>query len=104
MIPLDSSLAHDFKYNKDCECIGTSECNECKAYLTLRVKCDGENDALEVTSRDLLPVREDDKRCAPIKVYDTLGEENGITIVKLRRNQEIHVDCEVRFTIIYYIL
>lgn len=97
-------MAHEFKYNKDCACIGTAECSECKAYLTLRVRCEGENDALEVTSRDLLPVREEDKRCAPIKVYDTVGEENGITIVKLRRNQEIHVDCEVRFAKYNYLI
>jgi hypothetical protein len=59
-----------------------------------KVKC-VDVDNLEVTSRDLNLVnpKYEDNEVKPIKSIGIDGNENGITIAKLSRNQEIKLTC-----------
>ncbi|KAJ1975804.1 RNA polymerase II subunit 3 [Dimargaris verticillata] len=84
MIPLQSINADRMKYTRDCSCI--QACENCTVELTLNVKCT-EDRTLEVTSRDLMS---SDPKVLPV-LSDP--DDQGILIVKLRKGQEIKVNC-----------
>lgn len=95
LIPLLSTLVDGYVYTNDCSCLATSKCETCKVFFTLNVKCET-NETREVTSKDLLLMNKkfDDNEVKPVRVLDVKGEENGITIAKLSRNQEIRLTCQ----------
>ena len=99
LIPLISSAVDTYIYSKDCECLPNNPCERCKVFFELNVKCVGD-EILEVTSRDLIrvmnPKFDDREEVKPVKVFNVNGEENGITIVKLSKNQEVKLTCEAR--------
>lgn len=98
LIPLLSSSVDSYLYSRECECLPNQPCEKCKVFFELDVKCE-QDDILEVTSRDLrrLYPRYDEKdEVRPVKVFNFNGDENGITIVKLSKNQEVKLTCEAR--------
>ena len=98
LIPLISSSIDQYIYSKDCECLPHLHCEKCKVFYELKVRCDTD-EILEVTSKDLklmYPKMDEKDEIKPIKVFNVNGEENGITIVKLSKNQEISLTCEAR--------
>ena len=98
LIPLISSSVDSYIYTKDCTCLPQKFCDKCKVFYELKVHCDTD-EILEVTSKDLklmFPKNDDKEEVRPVKVYSINEEENGITIVKLSKNQEINLTCEAR--------
>ncbi|KAJ1914044.1 RNA polymerase II subunit 3 [Tieghemiomyces parasiticus] len=84
LIPLVSSTVDRMKYTRDCTCV--QACDLCTVELTLNVKCT-DNQTLEVTSKLLMS---SDPNVVPVLVDD---EDPGVLIVKLRKGQEIKVNC-----------
>ncbi|KAK9765496.1 RNA polymerase II subunit 3 [Basidiobolus ranarum] len=84
MIPLDSNEVDRIKYTRDCNC--SQYCSNCSVELTLDVKCTGDN-TLDITSKDLVST---DPRITPVLAGP---EDNGILIVKLRKGQELKLNC-----------
>ncbi|KAH8924907.1 insert subdomain of RNA polymerase alpha subunit [Atractiella rhizophila] len=91
MVPLlITENALPVNYHRDCEC--EEFCDLCSIKYTLRVKVSQEYDETrEVTTKDLVRVTEKVGDAATPWYDKTTG--NGITLLKLRRNQEIHIDC-----------
>jgi len=88
LIPLTSSKVDDFCYTRDCTC--ERLCSNCSVELNLHVKCRDET-TLDVTSQDLRCV-DQNSQVVPIDSDDPTSSEkndNGILIVKLRKNQEV---------------
>jgi len=85
LIPLISSRVNDFKDNRECQNCHTF-CNECSAEFRLSKTCT-ENETLNVTSKDFFA---QDDTVKPIDADDgEEGDNKGILIVKLRKNQEL---------------
>ncbi|ORY06116.1 hypothetical protein K493DRAFT_310747 [Basidiobolus meristosporus CBS 931.73] len=84
MIPLDSNEVDRIKYTRDCNC--SQYCSNCSVELTLNVKCTG-NETLDITSKDLVS---NDPRIVPVLAGP---EDTGILIVKLRKGQELKLNC-----------
>ncbi|EFC36216.1 predicted protein [Naegleria gruberi] len=86
LIPLTCLNINSFSYTSDCSCTG--HCEKCSVELTLHVKCTESH--RDVTSNDLIS---NNPSCAPCTLSatsrDNENEHNGITIVKLKRGQEI---------------
>ena len=91
MIPLDSrDCSDDFYYTQDCNC-DEGNCDNCSVKLELRAKCTG-SATMPVYARDLVKVTE-----------GTLGtpiladrEHKGVLIAKLRKEQELQLNCIAR--------
>jgi DNA-directed RNA polymerase II subunit RPB3 len=83
LIPLSSHEVNRFKYTRDCNCF--DNCPECSVELFLNVKCT--ENSKNVTTRDLIS---NDPLVAP--VFKDSSDE-GILIVKMRRNQELKMKC-----------
>ncbi|KAJ1654011.1 RNA polymerase II subunit 3 [Dispira simplex] len=84
LIPLCSSTVDRMKYTRDCNCI--QACENCTVELTLDMCCQ-DDDTMEVTSRSLLS---NDPNVVPVLTDDS---DTGILIVKLRKGQELKVNC-----------
>lgn len=98
LIPLLSTSVDSYIYSKDCECLPNHPCERCKVFFELKVRCETD-EILEVTSRDLKSMYskfDEKEEVKPVKVFNVNEEENGITIVKLSKNQEIKLTCEAR--------
>ncbi|GMM49753.1 DNA-directed RNA polymerase II core subunit [Starmerella bacillaris] len=90
LIPLDSSLANELEYTRDCDC--EIYCDKCSVVLTLNAVCNTDS-TLDVYSSDInvaVPARSDDSIGRPIQ---SSTDERGILIARLRKNQELRVKC-----------
>ncbi|KAH8677347.1 RNA polymerase Rpb3/RpoA insert domain-containing protein [Xylariales sp. PMI_506] len=89
LIPLDSRNVGKMLYSRDCECDGY--CERCSVTLTLHAKCTSD-DVMKVYARDLLvgPERPDPTIGNPV-ITDPDGF--GPLICKLRKGQELHIEC-----------
>lgn len=89
LIPLSSHDVERFQFTRDCTC--TRNCPKCSVELMLNVKCTQDHTRI-VTSQDIIS---QNKSVVPVSVgVPGLQEDNaGISIVKLRKNQEIRVRC-----------
>ena len=85
LIPLVSSAVGKFNFTRDCNCM--QHCPNCSVELVLNVRCTEEGTTLDVTSRSLIS---QDEQVQPWLESD---EDNGILLVKLRKNQELRVRC-----------
>ncbi|KAJ3093959.1 45 kDa subunit of RNA polymerase II [Phlyctochytrium planicorne] len=84
LIPLYSNDVSNIIYTRDCTC--TQYCTLCSVELTLNVRCNDDRNRI-VTSRDLVSSHE---LIRPIFQDD---DDPGVTIVKLRKGQELRVRC-----------
>jgi len=85
LIPLISSRVNDFKDNRECQNCHTF-CNQCSAEFQLSKTCT-ENETMNVTSKDFFA---QDDSVKPVDADDgEEGDNKGILIVKLRKNQEL---------------
>ncbi|KAI7733118.1 hypothetical protein M8C21_004770 [Ambrosia artemisiifolia] len=94
LIPLTSERAMSMRFSRDCDaCDGDGQCEFCSVEFHLRAKCIGDQ-TLDVTSKDLYS---SDHTVVPVDFSDSgAGFENaedqrGITIVKLRKGQELRL-------------
>ncbi|OLY85754.1 DNA-directed RNA polymerase II subunit RPB3 [Smittium mucronatum] len=87
LIPLTSEKAKDFRYTRDCNC--AQNCQYCSVEISLHAKCTDEG-TLSVTSRDLVSSNPD-----VVPVLED-NEDRGILIAKLRKGQELHLQCVVK--------
>ncbi|KAI6678003.1 hypothetical protein NL676_038799 [Syzygium grande] len=93
LIPLTSDRAMSMRFSRDCDaCDGDGQCEFCSVEFHLRAKCMTDQ-TLDVTSKDLIS---SDHTVVPVDFSDALGgddssEQKGITIVKLRRGQELRL-------------
>ncbi|XP_024960496.1 DNA-directed RNA polymerases II, IV and V subunit 3-like [Cynara cardunculus var. scolymus] len=94
LIPLTSERAMSMRFSRDCDaCDGDGQCEFCSVEFHLRAKCINDQ-TLDVTSKDLYS---SDHTVVPVDFSDTgAGFENnedqrGITIVKLRKGQELRL-------------
>ncbi|KAF5762340.1 putative DNA-directed RNA polymerase [Helianthus annuus] len=94
LIPLTSERAMSMRFSRDCDaCDGDGQCEFCSVEFHLRAKCINDQ-TLDVTSKDLYS---SDHTVVPVDFSDaTSGFENpedqrGITIVKLRKGQELRL-------------
>ena len=65
----------------------------------MSAKCPPDQDVLEVTTLDLKRIDEnliDIDDVQPVKFYDINGNENGVVIAQLGKNQELEIECEAR--------
>lgn len=86
LIPLNSELAENFQYFRDCTC--EAGCKDCQVEFTLDVRCDPDyNGTLDVTTADLHSSHE--------KVFPVIGQQSEaevvfpILICKLRSGQHL---------------
>lgn len=92
LIPLTSERAMSMRFSRDCDaCDGDGQCEFCSVEFHLRAKCINDQ-TLDVTSKDLYS---SDHTVVPVDFSDS-GAENpedqrGITIVKLRKGQELRL-------------
>jgi len=83
LVPLVSPDVDSYKYTRECDC--RDRCKNCSVEFYLHVRCT-EDQGRTVTSNDLQVVGEVEVR----PIYSGSDDQtNGITIVKLRKNQEI---------------
>ncbi|XP_048135195.1 DNA-directed RNA polymerases II, IV and V subunit 3-like [Rhodamnia argentea] len=92
LIPLTSERAMSMRFSRDCDaCDGDGQCEFCSVEFHLRAKCMTDQ-TLDVTSKDLIS---SDHTVVPVDFSDALGDDSsehkGITIVKLRRGQELRL-------------
>jgi DNA-directed RNA polymerase II subunit RPB3 len=89
LIPLNAIDADSLLYQRDCEC--EQYCEQCSIKLTLHVKCSADEN-MNVYARDLIvdPARPNQQIGSPV-INDPEG--NGPLIVKLRKDQEVKLDC-----------
>jgi len=83
MIPLNSTESSRINYTRECSCF--QYCTECSVQLSLNVRCNDVN--IDVTSKDLISAHDS-------IVPAVFGEnDTGVLIVKLKKGQEIKVNC-----------
>lgn len=89
LVPLASSRAKDFRYNRECSC--AQYCANCSVELTLNVRCEGEG-TRDVTTADFISSHDSIK---PVKFASGGGLEGGehVLLAKLRKGQEIRARC-----------
>ncbi|PWA35696.1 DNA-directed RNA polymerase family protein [Artemisia annua] len=93
LIPLTSERAMSMRFSRDCDaCDGDGQCEFCSVEFHLRAKCINDN-TLDVTSKDLYS---SDHTVVPVDFsgdvgFDSGEEQRGITIVKLRKGQELRL-------------
>ncbi|XP_050211639.1 DNA-directed RNA polymerases II, IV and V subunit 3-like [Mercurialis annua] len=92
LVPLTSERAMAMRFSRDCDaCDGDGQCEYCSVEFHLRAKCITDQ-TLDVTSKDLYS---SDHTVVPVDFSDSAGydssEQRGITIVKLRRGQELRL-------------
>ncbi|XP_068662977.1 DNA-directed RNA polymerases II, IV and V subunit 3-like [Aristolochia californica] len=98
LIPLSSDNAMEMRFARDCDaCDGDGQCEFCSIEFTLSARCT-DDQTLDVTSAELRS--SDPALCCPVDQIlrpgaDSNGydgsEQRGITIVKLRRGQELRL-------------
>jgi DNA-directed RNA polymerase II subunit RPB3 len=101
LIPLVSAREEDYVNTWECNCQPNQQCARCKVYFEINVRNTGQ-EILEVTSKDIRVIgggvseHPDEEDVVPVKMFSPLGEhrEVGIPIVKLSRNQHLHVQME----------
>jgi DNA-directed RNA polymerase II subunit RPB3 len=85
LIPLISTdIGTSIQYSRECSC--QQYCPLCSVSLQLNVRCTGE-EPITVTSHDLISSH------PLIKPVSFSDNDPGISIVKLRQGQELHVKC-----------
>ncbi|KAI3805041.1 hypothetical protein L1987_27042 [Smallanthus sonchifolius] len=94
LIPLTSERAMSMRFSRDCDaCDGDGQCEFCSVEFHLRAKCINDQ-TLDVTSKDLYS---SDHTVVPVDFsdsgsgYENPEEQRGITIVKLRKGQELRL-------------
>lgn len=91
LIPLDSSMAAQLEYTRDCDC--ELYCDKCSVVLSLDAKCTTDT-KMDVYSSDLVvevPARKDDSIGRPLP--PATPNDRGILIARLRRDQELRMRC-----------
>jgi len=94
-IPLTSHNVNNYEYFMDCKnCQGGGGCTSCSAKLSLKVMCDTQ-ESMDVTSMHLKSMSPDVR---PVQFFSPLNsaEESGVLITKLKRGQEIDLECTAR--------
>lgn len=91
LLPLDSSRIMDYKYKEECEC--TDRCPKCSVEYTLDVAC-REDQAITITHSDIQRTSQDHNVPMPVPREEDRRDtnQNGIAIVKLKKNQKIKLD------------
>ncbi|KAL8264726.1 hypothetical protein R6Q59_022856 [Mikania micrantha] len=94
LIPLTSERAMSMRFSRDCDaCDGDGQCEFCSVEFHLRAKCINDQ-TLDVTSKDLYS---SDHTVVPVDFsdsgagYENPDDQRGITIVKLRKGQELRL-------------
>ncbi|XP_071729958.1 DNA-directed RNA polymerases II, IV and V subunit 3-like [Rutidosis leptorrhynchoides] len=94
LIPLTSERAMSMRFSRDCDaCDGDGQCEFCSVEFHLRAKCINDQ-TLDVTSKDLYS---SDHTVVPVDFsdsgagFDNPEDQRGITIVKLRKGQELRL-------------
>ncbi|KAK9077190.1 hypothetical protein SSX86_005526 [Deinandra increscens subsp. villosa] len=94
LIPLTSERAMSMRFSRDCDaCDGDGQCEFCSVEFHLRAKCINDQ-TLDVTSKDLYS---SDHTVVPVEFsdagtgYENPEDQRGITIVKLRKGQELRL-------------
>lgn len=97
LIPLASERVNEFRYARDCSCTGS--CPQCSVEITLNVRCADERGTREVTSSDLVsshpfvkPLFQNTNSSRDTSV----PADPPISLVKMRKNQELKVRCIAR--------
>ncbi len=83
LIPLVSEDIDSYNFPLKCPC--KEGCEKCKVDFDISVKCDGNEDTIDVTSDNIIPKN---KEC---KVKPVKYEEDPIVITKLKRGQSINM-------------
>ncbi|KAI9299263.1 hypothetical protein K502DRAFT_322457 [Neoconidiobolus thromboides FSU 785] len=84
LVPIDSTQADRLKYTRECSC--AQYCPSCSVVFKLDIRCDTK-DTLIVTSRHLTS---SDSSILPVVTGPT---DPGVTLVKLRKGQEVKLTC-----------
>ncbi|KAJ3072300.1 45 kDa subunit of RNA polymerase II [Podochytrium sp. JEL0797] len=84
LLPLMSNDIQGLLYTRDCNC--TEYCENCSVILNLNVRCESEENR-DVTARDLVS---SNPRVTP---YFSSDEDTGVVIVRLRKGQEVRMQC-----------
>jgi DNA-directed RNA polymerase II subunit RPB3 len=100
LIPLTSHSIDDFQFFMDCKfCQGGVGCDHCSVRLTLKVT-NNSDEVRDVTSMD---ISSDSNKIRPVKFYSVVNKdmegnplETGILIGKIKKGQEIDVECIAR--------
>nr|XP_043628147.1 DNA-directed RNA polymerases II, IV and V subunit 3-like [Erigeron canadensis] len=95
LIPLTSERAMSMRFSRDCDaCDGDGQCEFCSVEFHLRAKCINDQ-TLDVTSKDLYS---SDHTVVPVdfsesggSAFENAEDSRGITIVKLRKGQELRL-------------
>ncbi|XP_049850792.1 DNA-directed RNA polymerase II subunit rpb3-like [Schistocerca gregaria] len=91
LIPILSESCNNKKYIRECDC--ENGCDLCQVELMLDVKC-VDQDRMTVTDQDLIVIS-GDETIRPVPLVTDKAEQ-GITITKLARNQELKLRAKVR--------
>lgn len=91
LIPLHALGADKLMAQRDCEC--EQYCDRCSVRLSLHVKCTTDEN-MNVYARDLIVQSEGDDRY-PQRGHPVINDPdgNGTLIIKLRKDQEVKLDC-----------
>lgn len=90
LVPLDSRLADELLYSRDCDCDGY--CDNCSVLLTLHARCTGD-DVMKVFARDLVLAAGSG---GPALVgRPVLRDPDGLgpLLCKLKKRQELRLRC-----------
>ena len=95
LIPLNSMGVDNLQYSRECECdeeFTEGHCPNCSVTLTLSAKCTGDN-GMTVYARDLFV--EGERRHGNTLGNPVITDEVGVgaVICKLRKNQEVQMQC-----------
>lgn len=91
LIPLESSMASELEYTRDCDC--ELYCDKCSVVLNLNARCTTDG-TMDVYSSDLtveVPAQKDESIGRPLE--PTVPGDRGILIARLRKNQELRLKC-----------
>ena len=83
LVPLVSEDIDSYNFPLQCNC--KEGCDKCKVDFDISVKCDGNDDTIDVTSDNIIPKN---KEC---KVKPVKYDEAPIVITKLKRGQSINM-------------
>ncbi|KKY17453.1 putative rna polymerase ii subunit 3 [Phaeomoniella chlamydospora] len=92
LIPLNSRDCHkDMLFSRDCDCEGN--CDRCSVELELHAKCStSATETMQVYARDLIVIGNRPNPWVGSPVFKE-GDDKGPLIAKLRRGQEINLQC-----------
>ena len=90
LVPLVSTAIDDFEYFRECLC--KPFCHKCSVEFTLQEKCTG-TQTLDVTTENLVCKKERADVVPVAYASEEARSEDPILLLKLRRNQEVDIQC-----------